>query len=229
MVKSRPIIFSGDMINAIIENRKSMTRRVLKPQPDEIQEFIDGRLAIVNSGRFDVVKCPYGKIGDQLYVKETFSITKEPNSYYPSYDWRRGGTCIYKADEKRAVGMYGCVKWKSPIYMPKWASRITLEITSIRVERLKVISDDDCLAEGIFFTDYGKRCLHNGYGDVETCPSKQGHQQKEGWSYKKTNRPEECLGSAKMAFANLSYKSKINWDQNPFVWCLTFKVIKNEK
>ncbi len=218
--KSRPIIFNSEMVNAILENRKTMTRRVIKPQPLHDYSVIakykwhscpkiankmrwvvrDNNHLVIADKSSEYFKPPY-EIGMKLWVRETCSIVRKPNINYPSYDWRREGNCSYKADEKKAVGMYGVIKWKSPIYMPKWASRLTLEITDIKVERLQDISEEDALAEGIIQLD-----SKLGFMDVRKT---------EG----------SIMPSAKDAFMLLwqSIKGSQSWSSNPFVWILEFK------
>jgi hypothetical protein len=142
----KPILFSGPMVCAILEDRKTQTRRVVK----------DGQ-----------VQCPYGSPGDRPWVRETHRY------WWP--DWEDPGAhpcrCRYKADDSvvdlpvqwdegdqfftpEDAGLdQEPVKWRSPIFMPHWASRITLEITGIRVERLQSISDTDALAEGCSAAD----------------------------------------------------------------------------
>lgn len=127
-MKERPIIFSGPMVRAILEGRKTQTRRVVKDDTmlawlncDNVVKPINDHVAHLG--------CPYGQPGDRLWVRETFC---------PDYD-----PPIYKADEDQAK-----IAWKPSIHMPRWASRITLEITAVRVERLQDISDADALAEG---------------------------------------------------------------------------------
>jgi hypothetical protein len=116
-MKERPILFSAPMVRAILDGRKTQTRRVIK------EKLMRGEGAHVNN-------CQYGKPGDRLWVRETFCY----HDYLARY--------LYKAD-----GVTG-VKWKPSIFMPRIASRIMLEITGIRVERLQDISEEDAIAEG---------------------------------------------------------------------------------
>ncbi|MNV92582.1 hypothetical protein D3C71_1871960 [compost metagenome] len=109
--------------------------------------------------------------------------------------------------------------------MPRWACRILLEITAVRVERLQDISDDQAKDEGCFFTDYGLQCFHGGTGwkDVGDCPAKVGHQQRNGWAWDKTTSHEQCLFTPRFAFANLWNATGGDWDANPWVWVVEFK------
>jgi hypothetical protein len=147
-VKERPILFRGEMARAILDGRKVQTRRIVKPQPEDAGF---GRNAVVCPYRTgtqwplayyemrgscwnssDPLRCPYGQPGDRLWVRETWS--------------QPGGQLRYRADGDR--GSWDVWKWVPSIHMPRWASRITLEIVSVRVERLWSISRGDAIAEG---------------------------------------------------------------------------------
>ncbi|QTH12517.1 hypothetical protein C4C32_18205 [Pseudomonas corrugata] len=243
-IKERPILFSAPMVRAILEGRKTVTRRAIKVQPhiDASGNFCVGRSNYGQDGYGKPVTkhfvkdcCPYGKPGGRLWVRETFmdllgtgvehrpTIDSLIQRYCYSADVRPGSF----ADETRKD--YG-LKWKPSIHMPRAASRILLEITDVRVERLKDISDEQAQAEGCFFTDYGKHCFHGGHGwkDVGDCQAVAGHQQREGWMWDKTTSHEQCLGSARHAFGNLW--NKVNgsdaWDANPWVWVVEFKRVQ---
>lgn len=153
MTKERPILFSAPMVRAILDGRKTQTRRIVKPQPNE---FIDRLHGGSLKKRFpykledddgnpcgigfqddngNYWTCPYGQPGDVLWVRETWIAP------YVKTEIAR-----YKADEPE-----GCLprKWKPSIFMPRWASRISLRVTSVRVERLNDISQTDAIAEGV--------------------------------------------------------------------------------
>lgn len=141
-MKERPIIFGAEMVRAILDGRKTQTRRVIKPQPyyvdfepryekntwafwsDEVLKYRNGL----------IVRCPYGVPGDRLWVKEAWA---DP------YDVR---IPVYRADMATA---YEGLRWRPSIFMPRWASRIILEITGVRAERVQAISEDDAIAEGV--------------------------------------------------------------------------------
>jgi hypothetical protein len=175
-MKEHPILFSTEMVQAILEGRKIMTRRVIKPQPMEsvfdikehsgikgywIPYTIDKRLVNSNKGnrKNDCGwYCPYGQIGDRLWVRETWDfdcICDNPKC----------NGVIYKA------GYSGVIiprKWRPSIFMPRWASRITLEITNIKVERVSQILNTDVTKEGfskrIYFLNYwDKLNVKRGY------------------------------------------------------------------
>lgn len=139
-MKERPIIFNAEMVRAIINGRKTQTRRVVK------FDWCRSADELLHQASFDpAYKCPYGKVGDRLWVRETWDFQALRDGVFNIQDFIRwGGKVAYKADGGRVVE-----KWIPSIHMPRWASRITLEITSVRVERLQDISNDDCWAEGM--------------------------------------------------------------------------------
>lgn len=149
-MKQKPILFSSEMIQAILEGRKTQTRRTVKPQPVDVSDIddenlegcfvLDGKLRKADRyGSFEV-PCKYGSVGDLLWVKESYR-----NRSVPYWQDDMGHDCIqYKADYINPKG-----SWTSPIYMPKSAARIWLQITNIRVERLKDITEEDAIAEGV--------------------------------------------------------------------------------
>jgi hypothetical protein len=150
-VRERPILFSGPMVRAILAGRKTQTRRVVKPQPrgdgiTTINEAPGWWDVAILPGGFDnggcmpiaEIKCPYGQPGDRLWVRETFA---------PNY-FDTGGTA-YRAEWRQYIdGICGEPAWKPSTHMPRRFSRITLEITDVRVERLQEISEADAIAEG---------------------------------------------------------------------------------
>jgi hypothetical protein len=209
MTKERPIIFSAPMVRAILEGRKTQTRHVCKPQPVYVSDcgdrFYDGcdykkSWCKPNAGFID---CPFGNIGDRLWVKETFGVfdcDREP--YDNSISWAYKATpYILEPDEETysddLITLDDLVdkEWRSPIYMPRIASRITLEITNIRVERLQDISDKDALAKGIenFF----------------------------GVTYNGRFPPAD----GRLRFSEMweSTQDKNPWNTNPWVWVIEFK------
>jgi hypothetical protein len=160
----KPILFKSDMVSAILDGIKTQTRRVIKLPPVinlghwEVSDI--GGHGIIDSQGYLVpnipciwhthsgwcIACPYGKIGDQLWVRETFAYDDENREF------------LYRADNNDKtknwdLNRYGSgsshYNWKSSIFMPRKASRIQLEITNIRIERLNDISDDDAKAEGV--------------------------------------------------------------------------------
>ncbi|MBN4061637.1 hypothetical protein JYU20_00385 [Bacteroidales bacterium AH-315-I05] len=138
---TRPILFSTEMVKAILEGRKIQTRRIVKNQ------------SINDKDGFDVLlsnKCPYGQPGDILWVRETFSKNQTGKHF------------MYKADIPLLANG---IKWRPSIFMPKTAARLWLRITNIRVERLQDISQIDAYTEGVY---YAKSSIGNCYRDYRT-------------------------------------------------------------
>lgn len=151
----RPILFSTPMVKAIKSKRKTITRRIFKVgkeivnHPQETVSFdYEIQEAVYNSlGGQSWYKCPYGQVGDIIWVRETFAeancLTKGGNEF---------SHYVYKAD---GDPLHNHFKWKPSLFMPKSACRFFLEITDIKVERLQDISAEDIKAEGVTYTmDY---------------------------------------------------------------------------
>jgi hypothetical protein len=169
--KERPILFSGPMVRAILDGRKTQTRRVIKPQPPEwIDELHGGQLSkrapyelenednqIVGWGfqdeRGTYWRVPYGKPGDRLWVREAWAVVPCVSDNGPKHRAKGDGTGVtWRADWNANPSGF---KWKPSIHMPRWASRITLEVTGARVERLQDISEADAIAEGVLIDGIG--------------------------------------------------------------------------
>lgn len=148
-MKERPIVFSGPMVRAILEGRKTQTRRIARgsEQAVECVQMLNrynvptGELGVCFHPRVisKQIKCPYGTVGDRLWVRETFYDRGD----YGLIGKHRSDRFVFAADKKHPG-------WRlhHSIHMPRWASRITLEITGVRVERLQSISESDAIAEG---------------------------------------------------------------------------------
>lgn len=197
LIKERPIIFSGEMVRAILEGRKTQTRRTIKYLRRE--RMMPSR--IFHEGIKYTAKCPYGQPGDRLWVRETWhGSTNERLAKEPEHPM---DTLSYKAEFE---GINVNWKWYSPIHMPRWASRIALEITSVRVERLQEISEEDALKEGAMhwwnhlIHDKRLRLYNGGHGPVSAY---------------------------QMLWESINGKG--SWKQNPFVWVIEFKPINAEK
>ena len=192
-MKERPIIFSGPMVRAILAGTKTQTRRVVKFKPwHQIEEREDGSpwpwMYDDDRAADHWLPCPYGQAGDRLWVRESFCDARQAAA----------GRVLYRASGDTACG------WKPSIHMPRFASRITLEITSVRVERLQDISEADAAAEGV-------------------TPK---------WEPGCSGRLMEALGGfsfrpAASAYADLweSLHGTGAWDANPWVWVVEFKRI----
>jgi hypothetical protein len=204
--KERPILFSAPMVKAILKGEKTQTRRIVKT-PKSFGEFIDvfdddylaqyGFIAIDTSlGHGFKVRCPYGKVGDRLWVRETFYC----NDYrYPDaapIDELKE-SLDYKANhESDCDCFFEGSAWRPSIHMPRWASRISLEITNIRTERLHQISEADAIAEGVdavSMADVPRQATTSHRADF-----------KQLWD--KINGAD-------------------SWDKSPWVWLIEFKKI----
>jgi hypothetical protein len=208
-MKERPILFSGKMVRAILANQKTQTRRVIKPQPaamtsgtwypSEIPGDARNRTGLHYASEEHFRKgmpldfSPYGHPGDQLWVRETWAVSPFLNTVKPS-KLPKNSTVWYRADGTED-GSH--VVWRPSIFMPRWASRITLEIQNIRVDLLQFISDDDC-------------CLETGAPLEWSGPG-----------------PEPYKRDMQKVFAyewdKINSKRGFGWDTNPWVWVIEFK------
>jgi hypothetical protein len=230
--KERPIIFSGDMVRALLAGNKTQTRRVVdqkrNPHTEPIRVWCasgakPGEGDTAASGLWFALggdtgnrqqagwyPCPYGKPGDRLWVREAFAVDVAGCP----------GGVSYRADhmDPKGDGPAHPMKWKPSIHMPRKLSRITLEIVSVRVERLKAISSEDARAEG----------MH-----VEKLDSWGNSSMWWSWRYPHPGKVDECRLTEVFAFANLWNRIHgINefdmepWELNPWVWVLEFKVLE---
>jgi hypothetical protein len=227
-MKERPILFSGEMVRAILDGRKTMTRRVIKPQPedglhdhDRFPLSIDSRLTgwwgvVYNTGESREWKCPYGQPGDRLWVRETWGIGTRPHPYD---GWIDG--IEYRADVEMELhpipsgveyDKYEGVGWRPSIHMPRWASRITLEITAIRVERLQDITEADALREGIAieWRAFDRRDLYGSSGHMGFGLAGQSYSSRGAFQY---------------LWDGINAKRSHGWEENPWVWVIEFKKI----
>lgn len=216
-MKSRPILFKDEMVRAILDGRKTQTRRVVKPQTVRKSLPHEQRPNWIDEETGKVVRCPYGQPGDRLWVREAF--IHEPADYC----WEasvsipcRPASTVYRADHDGNTQGAG---WKPSIHMPRHLSRITLEITSVRMERLQDISEADARQEGI----YSDRVI------VSTNCHSGHHAEVHDDRYFFGNEPHEGFECAIEAFAELweSINGPGSWDANPWVWCIEFKRVQS--
>ncbi|HBW4479493.1 TPA: hypothetical protein ME536_004655 [Klebsiella pneumoniae] len=214
-MKERGMIFNSEMVRAILDGRKTQTRRIMKVQPESNQL---GLLLITDSTkhsdigkyhwaesnatgnhvRSKLFSCPFGAVGDRIWVRETWS--SDFANYYPN------DRVWYAADNNRRLdievvdgvrGIYSPesdvhvpFRWQPSIHMPRWASRILLEITGVRVERLRSMSQDDARAEGVI---------------AASGPMEAGLAFRELWD---------------------SIYGEESWKANPWVWVIEFKRVE---
>lgn len=197
-MKERPIIFNSDEVRAILEGRKTMMRKPVKNK--EILSYLDlnktkGRVTVISCEDFthDISEiCPYGVPGDRLWVKETWRLPYGgPNRWVD-----------YKADDARDG-----FKWCSPVRMPRWASRIMLEIINVHVERLQDISEEDALAEGIRRIPHGMDGDYFHFSRTEADP--------QNWCF-----PDDAF---RELWESNNTKLGYRWDANPWVWVIEFR------
>lgn len=199
--KERPILFSAPMVRAILEGRKTMTRRVVSPRltPDGMWARDDSRgcerlfrhgevaprgakpwwpIGGINGA---ISRCPYGVPGDMLWVRETWAS---------DVDGCPAGLS-YRADhlDPRGDGPANPMRWRPSIFMPRWASRITLEVTGVRVERLQDITAGDAECEGV---------------DAAHCGR---------------------IDAFERLWDSINSSRGYGWTVNPWVWVVTFKVL----
>ncbi|MEC5321553.1 morphogenetic protein [Brenneria populi subsp. brevivirga] len=208
MMKERPIIFNAEMVRAILDGRKTQTRRVIKTDHERgmVNPVVRGRNGEVSSVscRLAPMLCPHGQPGDRLWVRESFQgplVSEELFEEYRAYPekFETPEYCEYAADGGARPEYYDLddnvhYGWRPSIHMPRWASRITLEITDVRVERLNDISDSDALAEGVSTAQ-----MHSG----------------------------ESISDVFGRLWKSIYGSE-NWDANPWVWVIEFRRMEAE-
>lgn len=208
-MKERPILFSGPMVRAILEGRKTQTRRVIAKQPIDILpckgDWAGKRWVSIDTREpkpsGTIFGCKYGVPGDRLWVRETHAIV--PESAYRNSDGieqtinpsDRYEAAVYREGFDRSRSF----RWRPSIHMPRWASRITLEIVKVRAQRLAHISLNDCKAEGV-----GSEC-------TPADP-------REKW------RPDRPYFEAFYRLWNsINGPRGFGWEDNPWVWVIEFK------
>lgn len=224
-MRKRPILFNGAMVRAILDGRKTVTRRVMKHQPHDWasvtveryhQAMVDRRGeqqpgpevfgAWWSDGECSCV-CPFGQPGDQLWVRESWQLhekftdncvvvykANERNSWTEFH--RRFPVEVARGVPERPFQAHG---FRPSIHMPRWASRILLEITDVRVERLQAITYEQAVAEGVF-------------------------REQRVWTA--TDEGGACHTYPEPAFRDLWISTGGDWDANPWVWVVEFKRVE---
>jgi len=241
----RPILFSAEMVRAILDGRKKQTRRVIKPQPTGATSWLphieaSGFYPDKISAKPERLVCKYGKPGDQLWVRETWGAVWPADEPVPlrqceiEYRADLPPGCTDRPGEWPADEGNGpeVPKWRPSIHMPRWASRITLRIAGIRVERLQDISEDDARAEGCEarpfpgpwwqgYRDLGDGQLFHQQAIGEAAPD---------WMIEpKKMPPTPWLDlSARDGFRSIwmGLHGPGAWDENPWVWVISFERVK---
>lgn len=217
-MRERPILFSAPMVKAMLEGRKTQTRRIVKPQPEGVSTFEGATLPYWHVGGFrthktasNPIRCPHGVPGDRLWVRETHSA--------------RHGIVEYRADRKDEYGIkfpWGHIydeatRWTPAIHMFRHHSRITLELTEVRVELLNDISEADAIAEGcspctVTASDLADMAISDASPEVKALSKAMG------------------LGTFTAKFEYMMLWDEINgpgsWASNPWVWVVSFSPTK---
>ncbi|EDY8451024.1 hypothetical protein GQP35_004015 [Salmonella enterica subsp. enterica] len=211
-MNERGMIFNGEMVRAILEGRKTQTRRPVKPQPELTERsgfswngvvFGSGSDDRETNRNFAHVKCPFGKPGDRIWVRETWA---EAGASAPDLKLYRANYPAHVPTHYENVPPAEDVRWTPSIHMPRWASRITLEIIDVRVERLHSISERDALREGLFqLPASGRYCLQPGMQYFGMA----SHNAKEVYSW-----------------LWASIYGEESWAANPWVWVIEFKRVE---
>lgn len=212
--KERPILFNGPMVRAILEGRKMVTRRAVKVQPQSKGDIGSYGLGQPFIRHPDPTKrnpeCPYGRPGDRLWVRETCFINDYREANVP-VDERANVDLVYRADPLPDwEGEESLITWRPSIHMPRWASRILLEITDVRIERLQDISEQQAMAEGIIGVPFRP---DDGF---PICT---------GYMVGPDDGRTVLTPTAAEAFAELWNSTGGDWDANPWVWVVEFKRI----
>ncbi len=146
-MREKPILFNGEMIRAILEGRKTQTRRAVKRELDSRGLRYCNPATGWEDWHGNPIKCPYGDSGDQLWVRETWAVHKKYDSLSARLAYGDEEQIYYKTSPLHEGNFLG--KWRPSIHMPRWASRINLLIKDVRTERLKDITEEDARAEGV--------------------------------------------------------------------------------
>lgn len=217
-MRARPILFSAPMVRALIEGRKTQTRRVVSEK-----NLLGGP-----PEKWLLKQCPYGKPGDLLWVRETYALEntleyhgevekpkdrpfKDCEEFWviPHYRATEPDAMILEPDE--STNDFIKTKWRPAIHMPLWASRLTLQIKNIRIERLQDISVKDVIEEGIRFKKVKDKIFYELFGWVDEI-----------------GEPVYACEYARETYRDIweSLHGKTSWKENPWVWVIEFDVHK---
>lgn len=207
--KVTPLLFNSEMIRALINGRKTQTRRVMKHQPAHgcRYDMVESKIGACHhngAGVFvpyagnvatHVQPCPWGQPGDLIWVRETFTNSPDGPIYAAT------------AGEAGALEPGDSIRWTPSIHMPRWASRLTLRLTDVRVERVQDISEEDCGAEGITVPPPLLGI------DMDGNPIESETAGMDPWDF------------FSELWDNINAKRGFGWEANPWVWVLGFEVI----
>jgi hypothetical protein len=219
MPSARPILFTGAMVRALIDGTKTQTRRLVReqgrlragrgddgqPATEYLNQWGSWQPWVTNA---KTMRCPYGQPGELLWVRETWAVSSIYDGVRPR-DVPRFGVRYAATGERRGI------KNRPNIFMPRWASRLTLRLTGIRAQRLHDIGEADALAEGIehAIRPFGDWKLIDGIWDASLKALQTGEQRE----------PPPRIKYAHL-WNTINAADGIRWADNPWVWALTFTV-----
>ena len=197
-ISDHPILFNGQMINAILSGKKTQTRRLLKPQP--MVDYGDA----LSTFHGHELRCPYGESGDRLWVRETFSLARRHDPFSPSQVgngddgiwWRADGSSLRPLGSRQG-------KTRSSIHMPMWASRIRLSVVNIWIEQLQDITPAEAIDEGV-------ECVESAWAGMSTALGLHG--------------PRKFVMAFENLWNSINAKRGHPWESNPWVWVVEFEI-----
>ncbi len=222
-VREKPILFSGEMVRAILEGRKTQTRRPVK------QNVVTSALVygvMHGTPGFDLTRCPFGVPGDRLWVRETFAAGKlnacgSRFDTHPSMRKRGKFGVGYRASWEDGGAPWWTKRWRPSIHMPRWACRLALRVTDVRVERVQEITPQDIESEGVRVPC---RDVGDGKGapllDVSSdpCPADYMPEDEDAWRF-----PDYQIAYWAALWDAIYAKRGFGWDANPWVWVVSFE------
>lgn len=215
-MKERSILFNAEMVRAVLDGRKTQTRRVIKPQP---QRDENGGLFWKGDEPLWPEDCPYGQLGDRLLIKERHLL----NGHWQRNGVTKAGRPAWRfvCDKSKGVMFYDdppieiCTRkdqvgWfrRGPRFMPRWAVRTKCNLTGVRVEMVQEITPEDCEAEGITGGTHASPCNGLPYENYYT----------NGLTY------AEPRGAFRDLWNSINAKRGYSWAENPWVWVVEFEL-----
>lgn len=242
-VKERPIPFSPSSVRAILDGRKTQTRRVIKPQPHpNSSAYGDVEESAKHAGEWfqwhcaepgPSFTCRYGVKGERLWVKEPWGIGDHGRLIDPCLNYRTGDQrpLIGHADgvwsmagSRHVVNDADLVKvkegWRNGMFTPRWASRLLLEIAEVRAERVQEIDEAGARAEGLACVTKDGTLYKYGVPDIDRLPGTDDH----GWPWSMWNT--DPRRSYRRLWDSINAKRGFSWQSNPWVWVIAFSEVK---
>lgn len=232
VVRERPVIFTGESVRAILAGRKSQTRRVVKelggnrggPVGPHVKFWRPGEedptrwCGCDGLGSVGWIRCPYGVVGDRLWCREVWAsaysrgcwgtIFRADGSYVQGKRRHEKGP-HFNADDRPAL------RWRTPLFMPRWASRLTLEVTEVRVQRLQETSLDDARAEGV-------PQMHAEAVAAGMCQETHSLVGRDGPTCRDRWDNSTSVENYSRLWDTLNAKRGYPWASNPWVWAVSF-------